>query len=138
MRLPDLILVPLAVAALAGCSLIERGEIRKAQAAADTTVPRCRGAADCKAKWEAARRWVVANSAFPVQTATDELIDTGSPAEMDTRLTARVTKEPQDNGDYKILVNVWCGNPDGCEVNPAVAALDFNRVVNAAAVHQGR
>jgi hypothetical protein len=132
MSFRELLLMALAVAAVSGCAVVQRQEIRKAQMAADNTVPTCQGEADCAAKWEAARRWVVNHAGYLIQTSTDELIETDSPRGTDPRLAARVTKEPQDGSVYKILVTVWCGNADSCDTDPAEAALSFNRAVDAA------
>lgn len=105
-------------------------EAKKAQY--DASIPTCTGEADCKAKWEAAQLWVVHNAGWKIQTATDVLIETFNPPRGDTRIAARVTKEPLGQGRYKLLIFTWCGNMFTCSVDPWDAAIAFNRAVGAA------
>lgn len=96
------------------------------------TIPVCEGEADCKAKWEAAQLWVVHNSRYKIQTATDVVIHTYTPVGADPSIGARVTKEPLGGGRYQIVVSVFCDNIFGCVPDAIDASLDFNRAVSAA------
>jgi hypothetical protein len=60
------------------------------------------------------------------------LIETYNATNSETKIAARVTKEPLGDGKYKLLVSVWCDNIFGCFPDKLDAALDFNRKVSAA------
>jgi hypothetical protein len=98
-----------------------------------STIPTCEGAADCKAKWEAAQLWVVHNAGWKIQIANDVLIETFNPAQNSPAIAARVTKEPLGGGKYKLVATIWCSNMFGCVPNAWDAALAFNRDIGAIA-----
>ncbi|MES1241775.1 MAG: SHOCT domain-containing protein [Acidobacteriota bacterium] len=132
---PGLVLVAFAVFSFATAAPGKGGSITKlTKAEFEETIPVCEGEADCKAKWEAAQLWIVHNSAFKLQTATDVLLETFSPGRSDARLAARVTKEPLGGGRYRLLVSLWCNNIFGCVPDGWQAALAFNREIGAVAV----
>lgn len=122
----------LAAAMLAGCATTPDPKRQAVLDEINRTIPTCAGADDCNAKWEAAQLWVVHNAAYKIQTATSVLIETYNPSKSDPGIAARITKEPQGGGKYRLLVAVWCDNMFGCIPDAYHSALDFNRVVSAA------
>ena len=82
--------------------------------------------------WDAAQLWVVQNSGYRLQTTTDVVIQTFGPIDYSTDLAAQVTKEPNGNNRYRIIVSLYCANLLGCFPNPRPMAVNFNRVVSAA------
>lgn len=121
----------IAAATLGGCAVTPSPERQAMIDKINRTVPTCSGTDDCNAKWEAAQLWVVHNSGYKIQTATGVLIETYNPSKSSPNIAARVTKEPQGGGTYRILVSVWCDNIFGCRPDAYQSALDFNRVVGA-------
>lgn len=113
---------------LAGCAVSPEQQARINQFQA--TIPQCRNEEVCKQMWEAAQVWVVRNSGFRVQVATDAIIETFSSVGNTTALAARVVKEPLGSGSYRIVVSVWCDNIFGCSPNSWSAAQDFNNTLN--------
>jgi hypothetical protein len=133
MRLRELILMLSAATVVCGCKVVARQEVTKAQLAADRTVPTCQSDAECKAMWDAAQRWVSDHAGYRIETSSDELIATETPLDKtETRLAISVSKEQDSPGVYKILVTIWCGNGNNCDINPAEAAYRFNQAVAAA------
>jgi hypothetical protein len=96
------------------------------------TIPTCAGAEDCNAKWEAAQLWVTRNASYKIETVTNVLIETYNPAPNSPSLAARVIKESQGGGKYRLLVTMWCDNIFGCTPDAHVKALEFNKAVAAA------
>lgn len=121
-----------AIVALSGCAVTPKKEQQAKMAQFQRTIPTCSNEKDCKAKWDAAQLWIVHNAGYKLQTVTDVLLETYNPGEYDTDLAVRVTKEPQGDGVYKIIVKAWCNNIFGCTPNALDAELDFNAKVGAA------
>lgn len=117
---------------MSGCATVPDAERMAQMDQINKTIPTCVGVEDCNAKWEAAQLWVVHHSAYKIQTATNVLIETYNPASSSPQIAARVTKEPQGAGKYKLLVTVWCDNMFGCVPDHYESALDFNKAVGAA------
>lgn len=117
------------------------------------TVPVCLGEVDCSAKWEAAQLWLASNTDFKLQTITGVLLETYSPSGADRedvtlntadvgRIFARVTREPQGDGSYRIVANIRCLAKarailaqEKCLTQDQT--LDFNRKVGAARAAAG-
>jgi hypothetical protein len=97
----------------------------------ESTIPICTYKADCTAKWEAAQLWIVHNSGFKLQNVTNVLLETYNPSHNSVRLAARVTKEPIGNGEYKIIIKMWCDNIFGCRPDPLDAMLEFNARISS-------
>jgi hypothetical protein len=127
-RLAAVLAVP---TALAGCTASADPAAR--QAAVEASAPVCAGAADCAAKWRAARRWVVESAGFMIRTDTADLIETypGNPWQ-DPRLIVRVDRVALGNGSYRVDIHAYCRYDFACIPDRWEAALDFNRVVAAA------
>lgn len=121
-----------AAAALSGCAISPSMDEQMNRAEFERTIPTCDGEQDCNAKWEAAQLWVVHNTGYKIQTATNVLIETYNPVDQRASLAAQVTKEPLGGGRYKIVARLRCGNMFGCVPDPWSAAMDFNRAVGAA------
>jgi hypothetical protein len=96
------------------------------------TTPYCTGESDCKAKWSAARIWVVKHAEYKIQTASDLLIQTVGPFDYQGDLAASVTKEPMGAGKYAIKAVIRCGSNEGCMPDAQKSLFDFNQTVNAA------
>lgn len=94
------------------------------------TIPTCQTDAECKAKWDAAQVWVVRNSGYRIQTATDVLIQTFGPLGESMALAMVVLKEPTGDG-YRITISTNCANIFGCRPDAWGAAVQFNRDIGA-------
>lgn len=128
----NMLLAALTAVALSGCATVPDAERAAMMEQINKTIPTCVGAEDCNAKWEAAQLWVVHNAAYKIQTATNVLIETYNPSQHSPSLAARVTKEPQGGGKYRLLVALWCDNMFGCVPDAYAKALEFNNAVGAA------
>jgi hypothetical protein len=96
------------------------------------TTPTCKEARECEVKWNAARNWVLNNAGWRIQTLTADYLETFNPTAHSPRIAARVTKEPNPEGDgYQILIKVWCDNAFGCMPNTVESRLSFNRYIGA-------
>lgn len=118
---------------IGGCATTPDPQRLAMQEQINQTIPTCSGVDDCNAKWEAAQLWIVHNTAYKIQTATSVLIETYNPSQHSPSLAARVTKEPQGGGKYRLLVALWCDNMFGCVPDAYAKALEFNKAVGAAA-----
>ena len=117
---------------LTSCATTPSPALQAKQAEFNQTIPVCTDEKDCKAKWEAAQIWIVRNSGYKIQTATDVLLQTYNPTGGDPKIGVQAVKEPLGGGRYRIVVKVYCDNIFGCVPNSWDAAIDFNRVVGAA------
>jgi hypothetical protein len=73
----------------------------------------CEGA-DCADMWQRAQVWVAKHSKWKLQTATDVLLQTYSPATADVSYSFNILKEPTGAGRYSIRMGMSCGNIFGC------------------------
>ena len=119
------------IVALSGCAAMPSKADQAKIAKFQQTIPTCSSDAECKAMWDAAQLWIVHNAGYKLQNVTDVLLQTYNPGPYDTDLAVEVTKEPQGNGVYKIVVKAWCNNLFGCTPNALDAELDFNSKVGA-------
>ena len=92
--------------------------------------PTCSGAADCNAKWEAAQLFVVKHSDQKIQVATNVLIETYNPTRS-TNIAMRITKEPLGDGAFRIVPEIYCGNPFGCNASPSELRRLFTHIIEA-------
>jgi hypothetical protein len=119
---------------LAGCAVTPSAEdLAKAQRFTDT-MPSCIGAEQCERMWAAARRWVLDNASFKIQTYSADYMETFNNQDVaETDTWARVTKEPGASPtEFSILIEIGCNNPLGCSLSPlADARQRFNDYVNA-------
>ena len=94
------------------------------------TVPVCYSERECEMKWSSARRWVIENARYKIQTMTPDFIETYNPSSGSPSLAVRVTKEPIASGGYRIIVKTWCDNVFGCGPDSQDAEQNFNNFVN--------
>ncbi len=96
------------------------------------TIPSCSGAADCAAKWQAARTWVLENADFGLQADNENLIETLVPRlQSQSGTSAKVERVSLGSGRYELRVSTDCHAAYGCS-NPWDLGIDFNRSVAAA------
>lgn len=122
------------ITALTGCAASP--ELQKIQREVADHMPTCNAdiPKQCAQMWEAAQVWVVQNSAFKLQIATDVLLETYGPPAYDTRIAVRVLKEPTGPGSYRFNATVYCSNIFGCSPNQWVALRDFQQYVSNAKI----
>ncbi len=94
------------------------------------TIPSCRGNADCTAKWNAAREWVVANADFELRTNSETRIDTLNADSTRAGTSIQVNRIAAGDGSFQIVVDVECFAAYGCP-NELDMGIEFNRVINA-------
>lgn len=114
---------------LSGCAT-SGVDAATAQRRFQQTTPICIEGKECEVKWAAARRWVLSNSSMKIQHYSPDFIETFNPEGYSAGIAARVTKEPANNSDYRIVVEVWCNNLFGCVPPVRQAAQAFNDYVN--------
>ena len=73
----------------------------------------------CKEYWERAQVWVAHHSLWTIQTATDVLIQTGSPGAGDLGYAFTVTRDPLGEGRYRIVVDPYCAGTAGSDCTPS-------------------
>ncbi|MBA3563092.1 MAG: hypothetical protein H0W33_03605 [Gammaproteobacteria bacterium] len=131
------LLLVLLACVTSGCYWAERHERRaegiRAAQEFQRTVPVCITDDECDRKWAFARRWVLDNSGYKIQHYSDDYIETFNIRDIAaTRLWVRVTREPAEYDDsYRILVELGCNNPLGCNMELPEARQRFNDYVNS-------
>lgn len=95
------------------------------------TIPVCEGAADCAAKWEAARNWVVNTPSYGIRVSNDDRIETYDADSTRAGTAIQVSRESLGGDRYRILVNVDCFAIYGCPPYWETK-IDFNRSVGNA------
>ena len=113
-----------------GCASLPDAQTRAMDATIARTIPHCRGAHLCKAAWEGARDWVLANCPMKIQTITDTFIQTYNTGEYSAQIECSVSKTMQPDGGNTITLSVGCNNLFGCDPGPRHAELSFNRYVD--------
>lgn len=114
---------------IAGCAAIPK-EFVGGQPS--TPTPTCKGAADCDAKWSAARNYLLAHTSYKIQNDSVDRLETYNPGEVTVGLRAKVSKSLQPDGTYAIVATFWCNNLFQCSPNADKTLEDFNRTVGAA------
>jgi ketosteroid isomerase-like protein len=100
-----------------------------------TPTPTCNTAADCDAKWSAARSYLVAHAGYGIQNDSVDRLETYNPAsEVTMGLRAKVSKAIQPDGSYAIVAKFWCNNLFECRPNADKTLEDFNRSIGAVSV----
>lgn len=93
----------------------------------------CQKGDDCDMKWSRAQQWVLKNSNWKLQTATDMLLQTfNGPAEA-TESSFTVSRVARGNGVSEILFESGCGNWIGCIPDGLTLKARFVRFVNQGA-----
>jgi hypothetical protein len=78
-------------------------------------MPTCAAGKDCELKWAVARRWVLNNSGFKIQSITDDFIETFNSRDYASpRPWVRIVKEPIGEERYRITFEAGCNNMFGC------------------------
>lgn len=118
---------------LTGCAGMPEEQRRFEEQVFSNSIPTCQSDKECEVKWAAARRWVLDNSGFKIQTYTDDYMETFNVQDYAaTQVWARVSKEPLGESGYRILVELGCNNPFGCNLSPLIEAkISFNYYVDA-------
>lgn len=92
--------------------------------------PHCRDREQCERWWRAAQVWIVKNSAFKIQIATDAFIETyQGPAIAPGQWSFTAVRSPHLNGGDEILLQPYCASYRGCAPVLEVVMADFNRWV---------
>ena len=115
---------------LGGCATMTPEQRTALQANASRKIVCIKGD-DCDTKWGRAVVWVSRNSAWKIQTQTDNLIQTFGPS---TRVNSTdsafvVNKVPIGDGRYEITMNSACGNMFGCFPDAIALKAHFNSYV---------
>jgi ketosteroid isomerase-like protein len=114
---------------IVGCATIPQ-VVREAPS---TPTPTCQSAADCEAKWSAARSYLLTHTSYKIQNDSVDRLETYNPSnEVTVGLRAQVSKAIQPDGRYAIVAKFWCNNLFECSPNAAKTLEDFNRTVTAA------
>ena len=89
----------------------------------------CSTKAECDLYWQKAQIWLVNNSAYRVQSATDTVISTYGPINGQPNFAFTITKLPNGNGGALITLQGACGNMFGCIPPLEGFVLNFRRYV---------
>jgi hypothetical protein len=89
----------------------------------------CEGADECARYWRRAQVWVVTNSKWKIQTATDAVIVTHTPPSGDIYRAYQITREPLSGGREQIKIASGCANTFGCTTDESTMALAFKNYV---------
>lgn len=119
----------IAVLCLAGCT-IKKGFTPGQLAEIEKSRPRCTSDVQCRVMWTRARQWLIANTSYKIQTATDDMLETYNGGRSDTGLAIRVTKDAQPDGSYTFDAIVGCNNFIACDRD----LFDVRRSFNTALV----
>jgi hypothetical protein len=123
-------LVSVIAVLMGGCATIPQ-IVREAPS---TPTPTCKTAADCEAKWSAARSYLLRHAGYGIQNDSVDRLETYNPSnEVTVGLRAQVNKAIQPDGSYAIVAKFWCNNLFECSPNAGKTLEDFNRTVAAAA-----
>ncbi len=95
--------------------------------------PTCASAGECEFRWGLARRFVLDNCGFRLQTYTPDFMETYNPTDYSPRLGAQVSKDPLGNGRFELRAKFYCANWLGCEPPEDETLARFNSTVGGAA-----
>lgn len=117
------VLVPLF---LAGCAATDPG-IEPGTASAGAGAVACTSETDCAEKWQRAEAWLREHSYWPIQTRTEQVIETERPrSRWYSRTHYRVTRTPSDGGAV-IRMQGSCQPSVYCAPDPEAARAAFYR-----------
>lgn len=126
-------LLPLLAISLVGCAALIPQDKEQFHSAVIASAPVCNSVDECARAWAAARRWVLDNAGYRIQTYSDDYIETYQGfSSADLRLVARVTREPITATSARIVIELGCRNHFGCGVPPYHRGFDFNEYVKDA------
>lgn len=119
----------LACALVAGCASTNQVDPETMQIAAQPLV--CR-ADQCTLWWQRARQWITAHTQYPLQTDTNQAIETAGPAGGSGAPAFQVTLARNPDGTSTIGFAAHCDRPlAGCRPDPWRAAADFKVFVRS-------
>ena len=124
------LLAVLCVAA-AGCST--QGQVDPDVMQIATTPLTCTSKSECDVWWQRAQTWVSSHSTYPVESATDTLIQTAGPDGGKRALAYQITRTANPDGTATIGFAAHCDGSLGCKPNPWEAGADFKEYVRGAA-----
>lgn len=124
------LLAVLCVAA-AGCST--QGQVNPDVMQIATTPLTCTSKAECEVWWQRAQTWVSSHSKYPIESATDTLIQTAGPDGGKRALAYQITRTANPDGTATIGFAAHCDGSMGCKPNPWEAGADFKQYVRGAA-----
>ncbi len=116
----------LALACISTMSIEQKNYLTKLA----TTPIYCSTAKECEIKWSKAIQWIVKFSYWKIRIQTDNLITTEGPLDT-TEVAYRVQKIPLGNSQYKITMDLGCGNIFGCVPDTLTLKASFVKYVNA-------
>lgn len=83
----------------------------------------CTGKAACDDLWRRAQIWVLNNSGYKIQVATEVVIETYNPGLSSTTFAIRLTRELQPDGTERMEIMADCGKYPMChETRPKLTA----------------
>lgn len=86
----------------------------------------CSNGKECEIKWQRAEQWVRENSKWPIQRATDSVIETERQRFRSySSLYYRITKEHTPTGQALIRFDAGCLPSVHCDPDPAAARTAF-------------
>ena len=80
----------------------------------------------CDLYWERAKLWVIRHSHFKIRLANNMMIQTYKAPADKLSYAFAVVKEPVSGSTYKIEFGSYCGNPEGCDIDPVSLKSAFN------------
>ena len=122
------IIMGLTLVSLSACATISPELRAKLDAISNEPTPKCTGEL-CTEMWSRAQIWVSKNAAMKLQIATDSVLQTFNPG-TNPVYQMTVTKEALGSGNYRIEMDLRCGNIFGCGTNPQDVANMFYHYVN--------
>jgi hypothetical protein len=114
----------LVVCSLLGCAAqqpLTPEQVRQMEPPECTTVPAC------GTMWQRAQIWLVDNSHWRIQMANDTLLQTYGPSDHSTDVAYTITRQPNGQNGYKIVMRAVCNNIYGCSpLSPVQRVIQFN------------
>ena len=96
----------------------------------DSKVPlRCTSKEQCDRWWRAAQVWVVKNSGYKVQVATDAILQTFNAASGNSSWAFQITRSPHLDGGEIFELDGACGRFSACSPVYETIIADFKRTV---------
>lgn len=111
----------------AGCTT--RGQVEPDVMQIATAPLTCTSDTQCTLWWQRAKTWVTDHSRYPLQTASDSLIQTTGPDGGKRALAYQITKAPNNDGTSTIGFAAHCDSALGCKPDPWRAGADFKQFV---------
>lgn len=119
----------LACALVAGCASTNQVDPETMQIAAQPLV--CR-ADQCTLWWQRARQWITGHSQYPLQTDTNQAIETAGPTGGSGTPAFQATLARNPDGTSTIGFAAHCDRPvAGCRPDPWQAAANFKAFVRS-------